>query len=74
MKITKTKLQQIIKEELEDEWLHDPEAEKDAKIKWLEERVGELFERVVGLEQEAGIEWRGGGRLPPPGGWRGGGE
>ena len=67
MKLTKSKLKQIIKEELEQEWsAPDPQVEAASKIEWLEERVGELFERIVGLEQEAGIEWRGGGQPLKP--------
>lgn len=36
------------------------ETEKEAKIEWLIERIGELFKRLTELEKQIGVEWRGG--------------
>ena len=72
MNITKSKLKQIIKEELskisasaeniEEAFPGSHAGTDDARTEWLVERVGELFRRITELEKEIGVEWKGEGK------------
>jgi len=72
MKLTKSKLKQIIKEELSKNSASAENIEEafpgahagpdDARTEWLVERVGELFRRITELEKEIGVEWKGEGK------------
>jgi len=63
MKLTKSRLTQIIKEELANaeniEEGHGPGEEY--LDKWLVQRVGELFRRITALEKQVGVQWKGEG-------------
>jgi len=69
MKLTKSKLKQIIKEELSNISANTENieegayaGEEDPRTEWLVDRVGELFRRITELEKQIGVEWKGEGK------------
>ena len=68
MKLTKSRLKHMIKEELTNISANTENIEErshandeDRRAEWLVDRVGELFRRITKLEKQIGVEWKGEG-------------